>query len=463
MRMLRQTTGSRWGPASDRSPWSRCRGQLMLGLLGACVGFVTPGRLCHAQHGTGVVDIDASGFHFPPELPAMPLTVQPYALVLGTKNPAAGEYALDSLDAFKVYVPPACAGPRRCPLVVFLHGAGETSEDNVGYWRAVSDHYGQILLAPQSDGPFGYWQRPTAQADHQHLDAALRQVFTKFAIDSARVAIIGYSASGGAAMAFGGERLDLFRRVILGSSDFSINTVDPANTTAQFLLTASIEEARDCFNQVKALRAAGHPVKIVIGLRDHGSWAWDWDLMGHWLTESWAMPDPATRPAPQVVTRVLPRVTPEVVRKMTAFWTQFRKEPDSIRTAARLAHLREVVVPVGAERPTVLMTDMRLLAKQFPSVAADLEAAGLTAQQHEEYRVALVSARIANYAVHGPVASGPHHDPTYGKILDSLDRYDSRGPSPITIDPASVQGENLAFMAAQPELFKGLRPMWYTP
>ena len=442
------------------------------GLWGCSIGVILATLLCihpgccNAQHGTGVVDINPGGFSIPPELPSMPLTVQPRTLVLGTRNPSAGVHPLDSLSGFLVYVPPQCVGPHRCPLVVFLHGAGETAEDNVGYWRPVSDRYGQILLAPQSQEPFGYWQVPTERVDHQHLDAAMTQLFQQFAIDPARVAIIGYSASGGAAMAFGGKRPDLFNRVILGSSDFSINNIDPHDTSAQFLLTAGIaesEEPRACFRQLRALQETRHPVQVVMGLRDHGSWAWDWDLMGRWLTESWAIPDPAARPELQVVIRTLPRLTPEIVNKMTDFWTRFRQEPDSIRTTARLAHLREVVVPVGAERPTVLMTDMRLLAKQFPSVAADLEAAGLTVQQHEAYRVALISARIANYTVHGPVAHGPHHDPTYGKIQDSLDRYNSRGPSPITIDPQSVQGENLAFMVAQPELFKGLRPMWYTP
>ena len=77
----------------------------------------------------------------------------------------------------------------------------------------------------------------------------------------------------------------------------------------------------------------------------------DYAVWGRWLQESWALPDRAARPAPTVVVQPyedLPQLTPEVLRQMTTFWTSFQQEPESIRTTARRAHVREVVVPGGS-------------------------------------------------------------------------------------------------------------------
>jgi hypothetical protein len=437
----------------------------------AIVGAMTAGRRCDAQNGTGLVQITGNGFFIPPLLASMPLTVRPHEMAIGTQTTKAGQYELDSLKDFLVYVPEKCVGTRRCPLVVFLHQAVETSHDAVREWSPVSDKYGMILLAPASQDE---WQLAEERNDQRNVDAAIKQVLGKFAIDPDRIALIGYSASGGGAMGLGGYRLDMFSRVILGSTDFSITTVDPRNKTAQFLLTFGIPESHDCFKEGLALRQDGHPVKEVIGLRGHDSEAEDWDLMGHWLQESWGMPDPRARPAPSVVTNAVPLLTTEVVKKMTTFWGRFMNEPDSIRKTARLAHLREVVVPVAEERLSVLMVDMPALAAKYPSVAADLKEAGLTARQHDAYRIALTSARIADFVVHGPIAGGPHGDipgmpPKISKIidkaLDSLDRLDSSGKSPVSIDATSVLGKNLEFTVTHSEILKGLAStgMFRTP
>jgi hypothetical protein len=95
---------------------------------------------------------------------------------------------------------------------------------------------------------------------------------------------------------------------------------------------------------------------------------------------------------------------------------------------ARRAHLREVVVPVGTERPSVVMMDLPALAAQYPSVAADLKQAGLTAQQHDALRVALVNA----YATQ------------------------SVGKEMAAPDPSSPVAKNLAFLDAHPDELQAL-------
>jgi hypothetical protein len=113
---------------------------------------------------------------------------------------------------------------------------------------------------------------------------------------------------------------------------------------------------------------------------------------------------------------------------MTAFWSSFFQEPDSIRTAGRRAHIRDVIAPVGTERAVVPMTDMAALAAMYPPVAAALNRAGLTGRQHDAYRLALLTVLI----VRG---------------------FEQQvGP----IEPTSVLAKNLAFVAAHPDELEAL-------
>ena len=120
---------------------------------------------------------------------------------------------------------------------------------------------------------------------------------------------------------------------------------------------------------------------------------------------------------------------------MTAFWTAFTRQPDSILVDGRRAQVREVIMPIGDGEISVLMANMAALAAKFPSVAAALKEAGLTAEQHDAYRFALVSTFIGNKP--------------YGLVSDT----------------ASVLAKNIQFMQAHPDEFKALHDtkMWITP
>src|SRR5438128_4254301 len=114
--------------------------------------------------------------------------------------------------------------------------------------------------------------------------------------------------------------------------------------------------------------------------------------MFRWFHASWAAPDSAGRaPRPSQVAPMV-RLTPEAVTRWHTFWTRFLQEPDSIRTTAREARTKEVPLLVGRELVTLLMTDLPALAAQYPTVAADLKAAELTASEAEAYRIAFLSA-----------------------------------------------------------------------
>jgi len=336
-------------------------------------------------------------------------------MATGTQNPAAGEYPLDSTGNMLVSVSPQCVGARRCPLFIFLPGGLQTAAQTTAWLRPVADKYGMILLAPTEYG------RST-------VDQALKEVLQRFAIDPDKIAIIGRCGSGDSSMALGIHNLHIFSRIASISGNVPIAGMDSQNKTAEFLIDIGLLEDNGKFAVVRALRQGGHPVKHVIGLRGHEHQEEDYDFLGRWLHESWTKPDPATRTAPAVVADPLPLLTTEALTKMTAFWTRFSLEPDSIRTTARRAYLREVVVPVGEERPSLPLVDMAALAAAHPSVAAAFKAAGLTAQQHDAYRVAVISARVGADA----------------------------GSDAGVIEAASVLAQNIAFMNAHSDELQAL-------
>ena len=82
------------------------------------------------------------------------------------------------------------------------------------------------------------------------------------------------------------------------------------------------------------------------------------------------------------------------------------------------------------------MVDMAALAAQYPSVAADLAKAGLTAQQHDAYRVALVTAYVTD-------AGADSIDPNsvLGKNVAFVDAHEisvARGDDPIAPSTTAI-------------------------
>jgi hypothetical protein len=239
---------------------------------------------------------------------------------------------------------------------------------------------GYILLAI-GEGEYYYPAR---------FEAALREVFTRFAIDPARIAIAGRCWSGQPAMQYGIANPEIFNRIISMSGGITTRGIDPRDTTTRFLLDQGLLEGGGIWVYGRELQQARHPVTLSMGLRGHEHQTEAYDFVGRWLMESWAPTDP-TRRIPEVVADHLPVLTDEALKKMITFWTSFMTEPDSIRATGRRAHLHAVIFPLGQMRVSVWMTNMPSLAAQYPSVAAKLEQAGLTAEEHDAYRTALVS------------------------------------------------------------------------
>lgn len=393
-----------------------------------------------------------SGNDAPPP-PSARLTVRPHAMATATRTLEAGDFVLDSLPEYWVHVPPQCVGTRRCPLYVFLPGGGSSAEGMMIWQRPVADKYGMVVLTltlvdGESDSVY--------EINRSRLDAALKQILRRFAIDPDRIAITGRCASGPFGTELGTQNPDVFSRIGAISGGVTTSGLSRPTKPAEFFLDAGFLESVGIFTFAPELRRLGYTVKLVIGFRGHEHQWEDYDSWGRWLQQSWAMPNPAARPAPRIVADPVPVLTAEALTRMTTFWRQFIEEPESIRIEGRRAHLREVSVALGAERPSVWMTDMPALAAQYPSVAADLQAAGLTAQQHEAYRAALLGASVAKYL---------NIDLPQDSMFVAYWRRE-RGELPrFAVKANSSLGRNIAFLQAHPDELQALEAteMWSTP
>jgi phospholipase/carboxylesterase len=128
----------------------------------------------------------------------------------------AGQHPLqlgDDRDGL-VYVPAKYDGSIPRPLLVMLHGAGNTSQ-SVQYTFAAADEFGVIVLAPDSrdertwDGVLRSWG-----PDVDFIGAALAQTLDRYSVDRRHVGVGGFSDGGSYALSFGITFGDQFGYVI---------------------------------------------------------------------------------------------------------------------------------------------------------------------------------------------------------------------------------------------------------
>jgi phospholipase/carboxylesterase len=140
----------------------------------------------------------------------------PAALGQGAPPAGPGQYPLklgEDRDGL-VYVPKGYTPETPLPLLLMLHGAGNTSL-SVQYTFPLADELGVVILAPDSrdertwDGVLRSWG-----PDLEFMATALEQTSTRFAIDRKRLGVGGFSDGASYALSFGISFGDQFTRVI---------------------------------------------------------------------------------------------------------------------------------------------------------------------------------------------------------------------------------------------------------
>jgi len=125
-----------------------------------------------------------------------------------------------------LWVPAGYSGFTPVPLVVALHGAGQ-SADLWNTYRARADARGFVMLVPESRG--NTWDivaTRTFGPDVAFLDRALAFTFDRCRIDPARIAFVGFSDGASCVLSLGVSNGDLFTTLIAYSPGFVYPT-DP--------------------------------------------------------------------------------------------------------------------------------------------------------------------------------------------------------------------------------------------
>lgn len=112
-----------------------------------------------------------------------------------------------------LYVP-AAASKRPVPLLVLLHGGGGRADDFREVFLPLVDEFGVAIVTLDSrdntwdgiDSPYG--------PDVLAIDAALRHVFARVAVDPARIALGGLSDGASYALSVGLANGDLFTHLV---------------------------------------------------------------------------------------------------------------------------------------------------------------------------------------------------------------------------------------------------------
>jgi phospholipase/carboxylesterase len=113
-----------------------------------------------------------------------------------------------------IYVPSRYDPARPAPLILLLHGAGGSGARVARSFLPLADSSGAIVIAPDSRGQTWDFIRGPFGPDVAYIDSLLRDTFTRYDVDSARVGIGGFSDGASYALSLGMTNGDLFKRVL---------------------------------------------------------------------------------------------------------------------------------------------------------------------------------------------------------------------------------------------------------
>ena len=109
------------------------------------------------------------------------------------------------------------------PLLLLLHGAGQSGATMLRRMGAAADEAGVAVLAPDSRGATWDAIRGEFGEDVTFIDRALQHVFARVTVDPARVIVGGFSDGASYALSLGLANGDLFPRVAAFSPGFVIS------------------------------------------------------------------------------------------------------------------------------------------------------------------------------------------------------------------------------------------------
>jgi predicted esterase len=177
-------------------------------------------------------------------------------------QPAPWRGRRELTDGALLYVPRSYRPARRSAFVLALHGAGSGPGGFVGLGR-IAERAGLIVLAPKSRD--GSWDlvRGGFGPDVASIDRLLRFVFARFAVDTRRVFVWGFSDGASYALSLGLTNGDLVDAIVALSPGFAAPT-ELRGRPRVFIGHGTLDEVlpieRTSRPLVRKLRQAGYPV-----------------------------------------------------------------------------------------------------------------------------------------------------------------------------------------------------------
>jgi phospholipase/carboxylesterase len=127
---------------------------------------------------------------------------------------------VDGRQAGMIYVPQSYLPSRPAPLLVMLHGAGARGANVLDPLLQLAEAAGLIVVAPDSRGRTWDLIIDDYGPDVVLIDRALAQVFARYAVEPARVALGGFSDGASYALSLGLTNGDRFHSLIAFSPGF---------------------------------------------------------------------------------------------------------------------------------------------------------------------------------------------------------------------------------------------------
>ena len=177
-------------------------------ITGSTVASFAVGAACRRSRGSGIINDGR-------------LRARPHRDV---RTSASGQIKLD-LDRERdtILDLPKTQSTSPLPLLVMLHGAGQSAADMFWYLGSAHHEAGVAVLAPNSRDNTWDALGGTFGPDVEFLNRALARVFSTTLIDSARVAVGGFSDGATYALSLGLINGDLFSRVLAFSPGFVVD------------------------------------------------------------------------------------------------------------------------------------------------------------------------------------------------------------------------------------------------
>jgi phospholipase/carboxylesterase len=139
----------------------------------------------------------------------------------GFVQPGAQPLGLGGRRDGLVLVPAGYTPARPAPLAMMLHGAGGSAGNAWPLLQPLAGAAGFLVLAPDSRGRTWDVILHDYGGDVTFLDRALAQVFERYAVDPAHLAIAGFSDGASYALSLGLANGDLFTHVLAFSPGFA--------------------------------------------------------------------------------------------------------------------------------------------------------------------------------------------------------------------------------------------------